>query len=210
MKRAYSIKDIMNKKYKTFPFTGKWEDAFGHPAREGVWFVWGNSGNGKTSFVLQLCKELCRYDRVAYNSLEEGTGLTLQRSLQRHGMAEVKNRLTFISEDIEALKVRLRQHKSFNIIVIDSLQYTRMNYRDYLALRIAFPNKLFIFVSHARGRNPKGDTAISVMYDATLKIYVEGYKAFSKGRFIGKTGEYTIWQEKADEYWGFAPLTHKE
>ena len=44
--------------------------------------------------------------------------------------------------------------------------------------------------------------AKKVMFDATLKIYVEGFKAFSKGRFIGPTGEYTIWQEGAERYWG--------
>ena len=40
------------------------------------------------------------------------------------------------------------------------------------------------------------------MYDATLKIWVEGFKAFSKGRFIGQTGEFTIWDEGAARYWG--------
>ena len=34
------------------------------------------------------------------------------------------------------------------------------------------------------------------MYDATLKIWVEGFKAFSKGRFIGDKGEFTIWDEE--------------
>ena len=38
--------------------------------------------------------------------------------------------------------------------------------------------------------------------DATLKVWVEGYTAFSKGRFIGDTGKYTIWAEGADRYWG--------
>ena len=72
MKRALSVRDILDKKYNTFPFEGKWKEAFGTPERVGVWFIWGNSGNGKTSFVMQLCKELCKYDRVVYNSLEEG------------------------------------------------------------------------------------------------------------------------------------------
>ena len=40
------------------------------------------------------------------------------------------------------------------------------------------------------------------MYDATLKIWVEGYRAFSKGRFIGRTGKYDIWPEHAERYWG--------
>lgn len=36
------------------------------------------------------------------------------------------------------------------------------------------------------------------MYDASLKIWVEGYKAFSKGRYIGSNGgEYVIWEDGA-------------
>mgnify|MGYP000181754532 FL=1 len=180
MKRALSVRDILDKKYNTFPFEGKWKEAFGTPERVGVWFIWGNSGNGKTSFVMQLCKELCKYDRVVYNSMEEGACLTVQNNLKMHGMSEVSRRLAFIQEDMEALKARLRRHKSYNIVVVDSFQYTRMSYRDYIALKEAFPGKLFIFISHAQGKNPRGDAAVGLMYDATLKIWVEGGIAFSK------------------------------
>ena len=55
MKRAISVRDILDKKYETFPFEGKWKEAFDTPENRGVWFIWGNSGNGKTSFVMQLC-----------------------------------------------------------------------------------------------------------------------------------------------------------
>lgn len=201
MKRALSVRDILDKKYDTFPFEGKWREAFDRPERVGVWFIWGNSGNGKSSFVMQLCKELCKYDRVIYDSLEEGACLTVQNSLRMHGMSEVNRRLFFIQEDMEALKVRLRQHKSSGIVVVDSLQYTCMTYKNYIALKEAFPGKLFIFVSHASGKNPKGDTATSVMYDATLKIWVEGGVAFSKGRFIGESGKYVVYPKLAEEYW---------
>lgn len=201
MKRALSVRDILDKRYRTFPFEGKWREAFGEPERAGVWFIWGNSGNGKSSFVMQLCKELCKYDRVLFDSLEEGSCLTVQNSLRLHGMAEVSRRLAFVQEDMEALKARLRQHKSHNIVVVDSFQYTRMTYRDYIALKEAFPEKLFIFISHANGKNPRGDAAVGVMYDATLKIWVEGGVAFSKGRFKGSTGEYVAYSELAGRYW---------
>lgn len=201
MKRALSVRDILDKRYRTFPFEGKWQEAFGEPERAGVWFIWGNSGNGKSSFVMQLCKELCKYDRVLFDSLEEGSCLTVQNSLRLHGMAEVSRRLAFVQEDMEALKARLRQHKSHNIVVVDSFQYTRMTYRDYIALKEAFPEKLFIFISHANGKNPRGDAAVGVMYDATLKIWVEGGVAFSKGRFKGSTGEYVAYSELAGRYW---------
>ena len=81
------------------------EGCLRHSGVRGCWFVWGNSGNGKTSFVMQLCKELCKYDRVAFNSLEEGTSLTVQNNLRRFGMAEVSRHLAFIKEDIPTLKI---------------------------------------------------------------------------------------------------------
>lgn len=203
MSRALSIMEVLHQKKETFEFEGAWSDAFGKPERRGVWFIWGNSGNGKSSFVMQLCKELCRFDRVAYDSLEEGDSLTMQQSLVRHGMSTVGNRFSLLNcETIDDLKVRLMKRKSYNIIVIDSFQYTMLSYRDYIALKEAFRDKLFIFISHAQGRAPRGTAAQSVMYDATLKVWVEGYKAFSKGRFIGPTGEYTIWDEGAQRYWG--------
>lgn len=202
MKRALSVREAENQKKAVFPFEGKWEEAFGHPERSGVWFIWGNSGNGKSSFTMQLCKELCKYERVAYDSLEEGSCLTMQESLKRHNMIDVNRKFALLDENVNDLKTRLRRRKSYNIVVIDSFQYTQMGYRDYINLKEHFPDKLFIFVSHADGKKPRGNAAVSVMFDATLKIWVEGYIATSKGRFIGSTGKYTVWDEGAEKYWG--------
>lgn len=201
MKRALTANEVIRQKKKVFAFSGEWREFIDQPERSGVWFIWGNSGNGKSSFVMQLCRELAKFDKVCYNSLEEGTSLTMQRNLLRAGMADLGGRFVVICETMEELKVRLRQRKSPNIIVIDSFQYARMNYREYQELREAFKSKLFIFISHANGRNPAGKVAESVKYDATLKIWVEGHKAFSIGRFIGETGEYTSWVEGARRYW---------
>lgn len=201
--RALTVKEILNKKRQTFPFEGKWADAFGQPERTGVWFVWGRSGNGKTSFVMQLIEELCKYDRVAFDSMEEGDSLSMRQKLVRHGLAKVGSRLHLLNaEPMDELKERLARRKSYNIIVIDSFQYTQMSYRDYIQFKERNRDKLIIFTSHAKGVLPRGTSAEGVMYDATLKIWVEGFKAFSKGRFIGPTGEFTIWDEGAARYWG--------
>lgn len=207
LRRALSVKEALAMRKDVFPFEGPWADAFGQPERCGVWFIWGNSGNGKSSFVMQLCKELCRYCHVAYNSLEEAASLTMQQSLLRHGMMDVNRRFVLLCESVEELKARLRRRKSPEVVVIDSFQYTGMTYRDYITLKEAFRDKLFIFISHAGGASPRGAAAVSVMYDATLKVWVEGYKAFSKGRFIGPTGEYTIWEQGARAYWGRTEIT---
>lgn len=201
-KRAVSVTELLSKKYKTLDFRGEWFDAFGSPENCGVWFIWGASGNGKSRFVAQLCKELSRFGRVAYNSLEEADSLTIQKSFSDTGMAEVKRRVILVNESIADLSARLREPKSPAFVIIDSFQYTRLNYAQYITFKEQHRNKLIIFVSHADGKQPSGRSAKSVQYDSALKIWVEGFKAFSKGRYIGPNGgEYTIWLEGAEKYW---------
>ena len=77
-----------------------------------------------------------------------------------------------------------------------------MTYRQYIEFKEKHRGKLLIFISHADDRNPDGRSAKKVMYDAALKIYVEGFRAFSKGRFFGSVGHFTIWDEGAVRYWG--------
>jgi 2-phosphoglycerate kinase len=201
MKNAISIDAILKKKFKDIDFTGDWLNSFGDPERSGVWIMWGHSGNGKTSFAMQLAKELTNYGKVAYASMEEKTRKTMQKAIIRHNMKEVKKDFILLEDNIEELKERLRKQKSPHIIFIDSYQYTGLTKREYIALKEEFANKLFIFISHAEGKHPEGRAAKFVRYDADIKIRIEGYKAFPVSRFGG--GEpFTIWEQGANEYWG--------
>lgn len=203
MARALSANELSNKKYRLFDFTGNWLKAFNKPETIGVWFIWGNSGSGKTTFTLQLVKYLSQFDKVLYNSLEESTSYTMKLAFDRVNMSEVGTRVQLLpAEPINKLITRLDKRESRKIVVIDSIQYARLNYPKYQDFVERYPNKLFIFTSQAKGMNPIGRTAEQVMFDADLKIWVEGHKAFSKGRYIGSTGDYIIWNEGVEKYWG--------
>ena len=205
-RNAKGVREMLSIKYDTLDFKGEWYDAFGTPARKGVWLIWGNSANGKTSFALKLCKELCRFGRVAYDSLEEGACLSMQEAIRRENMIEVNKRFLLIdNEDMKQLSLRLKRQKSPDFVVIDSFQYAQMKYPEYIRFKEKHRNKLLIFISHADGKLPNGRAAKSVMYDASLKIYVEGFRAFSKGRFKGPKEYYDIVPEKAAPYWGDRP-----
>lgn len=203
LKRALSVSDLLSKQYELFEFENEWYQAFGHPEKRGVWFVWGNSGNGKTGFILQLIKELCRFERVIFDSLEEGDAHTLRKAFEREGMAEVRGKLIIVNEGIEHLDERLSKRKSPRIAVIDSYQYSEMSFKEWLRFKHKHAEKLLIVVSQADGKRPMGRAAVSVMYDAGLKVWIEGYRAFSKGRYIGPNGGiYTIYKEGAALYHG--------
>ena len=127
----------------------------------------------------------------------------MQNTLIRFNMQEVNRRFLLLdNESMEQLTLRLKRQKSPDFVVIDSFQYTQMTYRQYIEFKEKHRDKLLIFISHASGRLPTGRSAKSVMFDASLKIYVEGYRAFSKGRFIGPRGHFDIWPEEARKHWG--------
>lgn len=199
-RNAKGVKEVLSMKYETLEFDGEWKDAFDNPERRGVWMIWGNSGNGKTTFAMRLAKYLCRFGRVAYDSMEEGACLNIRNLMARENMMDVNGKFLLIdNENMEQLDLRLHRQKSPDIVIIDSFQYAGMNYRQYIEFKEHNRNKLIIFVSHADGKFPNGRAARSVMYDASLKIYVEGFCAYSKGRFKGPIGYYMIWPEKAAE-----------
>ncbi|PJI28242.1 DNA repair protein RadA family protein [Prevotella intermedia] len=201
MKKALSMTDLMRKHREVYAFEGEWQEAFGQPEQNGVWFIWGRSGNGKTSFLLQLCKELTRYGKVAYDSLEEGDSLTMQNALIRVGMGDVGRQFVLLNESLKELDTRLKRRRSPNIVVVDSFQYAHINLKEYEEFIDLHKKKLIIFVSQADGTKPLGRTAQSAMYSASLKIWVEGYRAISKGRYFGDKGYFTIWEERAAKYW---------
>jgi len=203
IKRALSVTDLKAYQARVLPFEGSWLGAIGQPELRGSWIIWGNPANGKTRFALQLAKYLAGFVRVAYDSLEEGMSLSIQKAVIDTAMVDVSRSFTLLDQEpVNELIQRLARRKSPEVVFIDSLQYTGITYAEYKRLRDRFPGKLFVFVSHADGNEPKGNVGKSIRYDAFVKIRVEGYKAFPTSRY-GGGGEYTIWDKGAREYWDF-------
>ena len=122
-RNAKGVREMLTRNYNTFSFQDEWHDAFSTPERSGIWLIWGNSGNGKTTFAMMLCKYLCKFAKVAYNSLEEGASLTMRNTMEKCEMEDVNTRFRLIDgESIEQLSIRLQRPKSPQIIVIDSFQ----------------------------------------------------------------------------------------
>ena len=204
MTRALTIRDIMTYKPKVMNFEGKWADSFGKPEISGCWLVWGNSGNGKTRFALQLCAYLTQFGRVAYDSLEEGVSLSLQRAIKSTAGLYGNKILILDKEPMKELSERLNKKKSPDIVVIDSLQYSGLNKDSVKTLIDRYSKKLFIFISHADGKNHAGRTANAVRFHANIKLFVDGYAIMNPvSRYTdGETKPFIIWEEGARRIFG--------
>lgn len=208
MSRAISNINVLAARFETVEFAGEWLASFGRPELRGTWIIWGGSGSGKTTFTLMLCKYLANFGRVAYNSLEQGLSLSLQKAWERVGMGEAGNSVILLNkEELPELRARLNKRKSPEIIIIDSVQYLDgFNWASFKKLKREYPDKLFIFISQDKNGNPKGNMGDHIRYDADIKIRVEGYKAFVTTRYEdpenGEGGaDFIIWEQGAAEYW---------
>lgn len=210
MGRAISNINVLAARFEVAEFSGEWLASFGRPELRGTWIVWGGSGSGKTTFTLMLCKYLTNFGRVAYDSLEQGLSLSLQKAWERVNMAEAGSNIILLDkEELPELRERLSKRKSPDIIVIDSVQYLDgFNVRALKKLKKDYPDKLFIFISQAdkAEKDPDGTIAKKVRYDAEIKIKVQGYKAFVTTRYEdaerGEGGaDFVIWDQGAKEYW---------
>jgi KaiC/GvpD/RAD55 family RecA-like ATPase len=203
MKRSLSAAQALAVRNKTLSVSPDWRGCLGDEiARHGIVFIWGNSGNCKSSAVMAFAKMLSSAGKVLYVSKEEGYSLSFQNTLRRFGMQECGTRFQVVdSDNLDMLIERLEKPKSPEFVIIDSVQAIGMGTKQYKALRERFRSKLLVLVSQADGKRPAGRPAVAMMYDADLKLWVEGHTVFSKGRFMGETKEYVTWEEGAQQYW---------
>ena len=99
MGRAASLEQVLRTRFKVLPFEGEWKESIGCPELTGSWIIWGNSGNGKTRFALQLCKYLCQFGRVAYDRLEEGVSVSLVKAIKETNMMDVRRKFVVLDKE---------------------------------------------------------------------------------------------------------------
>lgn len=203
-KKAVSVYELENTNFKTLPLEGTFKKLIGTPEVSGSWFVFGDPGQGKTTFNMQLAKHITQWERVEYNTLEEGARLSMQEAVRENNMAQCRKGSFKILDKmpIEELKVRLRSPRTARVVFIDSVQYTFLTKREYKELQREFPKHLFIWVSHAKGKKPLGALAEAIWYDSDVKIFVQGFRAYSISRASRGvlTEPYTIWEEGARKF----------
>lgn len=197
MKRALTPRDIAAKKWKTLPWGEKWSKPFGFPAENASWFISGASASGKSSFVMQLARELCSYGTVLYMSYEERVNQSFQRRMGYLKMNEVQGRFRVVPEStLDELVERLEKPKSPKFVVIDSFQVAPCDYPQAKELMDRFPKKCFIWISQEKKSQPMGGGAMKLKYICDMKVRVVGYKAYCQGRAIGEAGSYyVVWEE---------------
>ena len=153
---------------------------------------------------MELIKKLSESGKVLYESYEEGLSENLKQTVKRTGLSQIRNKVQIAVDSAEDLRRRLTKSRNIRYVIIDSLDMSDFaTVKQVNALVEKHPSKLFILTAWAVGKQPAKKLSNSILFMANQKIYVEGFRAYSKGRSMGKKGYYTIWEQGDDEYWKF-------
>jgi len=199
-KSSLGIKDFLEKKFEPLQLSPAWMDLLGEDLvkRFDVCVV-GDSGHGKTTFVLQLVKELSKVGRVFYNSYEQGLSASLQTNVKLVDLSGCAGRIMFGNKlKYEELKKKfLNKYFRCNYLVIDSQDWMNFTEEQFKELQMLKPKTLSIIVicwCKAGSESPKNSNAQAIQYACDVKITVEDFVAYSRSRF-GATKPYVVWRD---------------
>lgn len=168
-------------------------------------FIFGGSGDGKSSFAAQLIKEFSSLGKILHLLYEEGHSSSVRFNVERSEIHDLPGYELMDNCSYDDLMYLLSRKNSHKIVIIDSFQYARFSKLEWLALKDKYvkgkKKKIFIVISHADGKKPRGSVSVDALYDAQIKVFVKGKIAFVKSRYEG-TRNYVVYEKGARDYWG--------
>lgn len=192
--RNYGVNDIEQWKFNDIGIPEEWHNHLGDISEGFRMLVQGNSGHGKTEYIMQLSKMLAmHYGKVSLNNCEQGRSKTLQQSFTRNNMKEIPpGKWTLCDKSQIVFDVwfkRLCGRNTGRIIILDSLDYMKLTVDQFKMLHEKFKHKCIIIVCWDK---PFDTHAQKIKFMCDIKVKVHNFKAKIVSRFGGNK-TYTIW-----------------
>jgi len=184
-------KDIVDHEYEHYNFTGKWLDFIGNPSVPFHAIVFGKPKHGKSIFSMQFAKYLSEsHGTVLYIATEEGFGATLKQKIVDFGLSDNDNLQFANYRDKESIAQICYK---YDFIIIDSINYSRLEVEDIEALKDNAKRTSFITVHQS---TKEGDFRGSqeFAHNCDVVIQVDSGTAKGMGRFAGQA-MYSIFED---------------
>jgi predicted ATP-dependent serine protease len=164
-----SADELVEYKYDSYPFDGKWKNLIGNPAKSFHMMVFGRPKQGKSIFCFQLAKYLSKFGKVLYIASEEGFSATLQQKLQEFGA--INPNLYFANyRDYETIKQNITG-QDYEFIIIDSINFINLEPEDVEELKSLNKEKAFITIQQAtKGGQFRGSQQFAHNCDIIIEV----------------------------------------
>jgi hypothetical protein len=167
-----SLQDFQKVEFNNLEMSEEYKSLFGNPPENFCMLVYGESGNGKSTWSINFAEYLANnHGKVLFNSSEEGLGETLKRKLidknsQYLDLSQCKN--------FENLKAALPKKGKYRFLFIDSINDMNLTVRDLQELRAMDDKRAVIYIMQAtKAGTYRGD--VGFRHEADYVIKLENY-----------------------------------
>lgn len=175
---SVSARELATMKFKTIGYNGRLKKVVGDPAIGFHMMVYGKPYNGKSSFVIELCKDLAtlKKGRIAYLALEEGISLSMQKKVIDRGADKV--------EGLEFKGTMPSSFAGYGFVVIDSVSDRSISREQLRQLFLQNPQTCFICIFHAT-KDGTARGGLDFSHDMDIIIKIEQHEPIvEKNRFL--------------------------
>jgi hypothetical protein len=173
-----SARDLAKLRFKTIGYHGRFKHVVGDPAIGFHMMVYGKPFQGKSSFVIELCKDLAALGkgRIAYLALEEGISASMQKKVVDRGAANV--------DGLDFLGAMPASFAGYSFVVIDSVSDRSMKREALRELFLHNPQTCFICIFHAT-KEGSARGGLDYSHDMDIILKIENHKpVVEKNRFL--------------------------
>lgn len=147
-----TAEEVANQHFDLLPFSGRWQQLIGSPAKNFIMMLHGEPGSGKTTFMLKFVKYLCSFGKVLYVSSEEYNSATLTMKVREHfPNLSIPSNLHFSSHP------DVVNTGDYDFVILDSVNDLGLDLQGFKAMRQKSPDTAFIFtLQHTKNGQFRG------------------------------------------------------
>ncbi|MCL2328953.1 MAG: DNA repair protein RadA [Bacteroidetes bacterium] len=199
MKRQiYNIKTLKEKKFHTLSFSEQYAALFGNPQRNFVAMCYGESGSGKSVFLLKFADYFARnFGKVLYNSHEEGVNQTVVDRINNFDIGAPK---LFIANALNFDEMCNKIEKNYyRLVIIDSTKYMNFTFAQLKELRTRFAKRQIVIIIVDFGKQ-KGSpqSGVDLLHASDVKMFFKNGAVNSISRYLPEPANKTLFVPKRE------------
>ena len=183
-KQIYSIKALKEKTFKTLELNEEYKLLFGNPERKFIAEAYGESGSGKSVFLLKFANYFAKnFGKVLYNSHEEGANQTIQNRINNFDIDANK---LFVADALpyETMCEKIERNY-YRLLIVDSVKYMGFTFAQLKELRERFAKRqlsvIMVDFGTVQGKPLNG---VDLLHASDIKLFFKNDRVYSTSRYL--------------------------
>jgi len=201
-KKIFSVQSLKDKKFHTLEFNEFYTKLMGKPERKFTMMCYGESGSGKSVFLIQFANYFAKnFGKSFYNSHEEGANKTIQDRLNNFNIDALK---LYVADAMTFDEMCTAIEKNYyRLVVIDSVKYMGFTFNQLRELRKRFANRLLcICIVDFGSSKGSPDSGKDLLHASDVKMYFKNGRIYSISRYLDAPIEHQLFfpQKSANQH----------